>query len=205
MSVTMNKMTAATKTPTTGPMATPQQALDPFANPNFLYGNIETDLSSLLSGRVVAMMAEADDFTPTRIIDANLPWKVDVYWQLLGPLRSMICGKWCVRLFLESLGADGLDREFGRPLIDLNPCGNGLYHTQFQIRGNEIKVEECGTPFQPCVTITYLTPCRIRSDYEEHDHRAYRPGPIAGLVPFPITQFFYEGVVLPDTPILPFG
>jgi len=202
MSVTLNKMTTASQALSAGSVAAaPQQALDPFSNPNFTYGNIETDLSSLLTGRVVALMAEADDFVPTRIIDANLPWKVVVYWQLSGALRPMICGKWCVRLFLESLGADGLDREFSRPLIDLNPCGNGLYYTEFLINGNEIKVEECGTPFQPVVTITYLTPCRIRYDYEESDHRAYRPGPIAGLVTFPITQFFYEGVNIPDVPI----
>ena len=198
MSVTMNKVAPATSGAVA---AAPQQALDPFTNPNFLYGNVETDLGRLLTGRMVAMMAEADDNFPSRIIDANLPWKVQVYWQLSGALSSMICGKWCVRLFLESLGEDALDREFSRPLIDLNPCGNGLYYTEFLIPGNEIKVEECGTPFQPTVTITYLTPCRIRLDKEETDHRAYRPGPIAGLVTFPITQFFYEGVQIPDVPI----
>jgi hypothetical protein len=178
-----------------------EQAIAAFANPHFLYGNVETDLGHLLTGRMAALLSEADDFVPTRIIDANLPWRVIVYWQLTGALRSMICGKWCVRLFLESLGKDALDREFSSPLIDLNPCGDGFYYADFLINGNEIKVEECGTPFKPVVTLTYLTSCRMRNDYEETDHRAYRPGPIAGLVSFPITQFFYEGVAIPPGPI----
>src|SRR5260221_1713418 len=171
---------------------------DPYNDPTFKHGYFETDLPKhYLSGRIVARVRESDGELAARIIDANEPWAVDVYWELSGVLVPMICGKWCIRVFLESLGADSLDKElkYAR-LIDLHPCQGGKYEAHFYVPANFVKVEECGTPFEAVVGLTYLTNCRIRTDLEEQDHRSYRPGAIAAFVKLPTMQFFNEGIAV---------
>lgn len=95
----------------------------------------------------------------------------------------MICGKWCARLFLESLGADDLDLELQNDegLIPLDPCGNGQYEAHFRVKPNTVRVEHCGTPFKPVATVTYLTNCKMRRVDEESlpEYKRYQAGPIA--------------------------
>jgi len=165
-------------------------------------GNFETDLDPLLTGSISANIH--DEVEPysryVSIIEANDYWYVTAHWRLKGPARRMICGHWCVRLFLESLGEDNLDVELTyEPEIRLDPCGDGCYEACFKIEPYRIKVEYCGTPFKPILTVQYLTCCKTRCESEEEwealPHcKRYLAGPIAGFVEFPVTQFIYEDV-----------
>jgi hypothetical protein len=179
----------------TSVQAAPVSKSDPYNDPTFKHGYFETDLPKhYLSGRIVARVREADGEVAARIIDANEPWAVDVYWELSGILVPMICGKWCVRVFLESLGADSLDKELNHNLIELHPCQGGKYEAHFYVPKNFLRVEECGTPFEAVVGLTYLTNCRIRPELDEQNHMSYRPGAIAAFVKLPTMQFFNEGI-----------
>lgn len=168
---------------------------DPYNDPTFKHGFFETDLPKhFLSGRVVARVREEDGEVATRIVDANEPWAVDVYWELTGVLVPMICGKWCLRVFLESLGPDSFDKEIGYPLVELHPCLGGRYEAHINVPKDFVKVEQCGTPYEAVVSLTYLTNCRIRAGGDEQDHTSYRPGAIAAIVKLPTMQFFNEGI-----------
>jgi hypothetical protein len=175
-------------------------ALSQYVGGLWMYGSMETDLpANYLNAYIAAIMGETvpDPGSANKnIIDANEPWQVDVYWLLAGSLRHMICGKWCVKLFLESLGKDDLDLELENDggLIELNPGGSGLYHAHFTVKPDRVRVEHCGTPFQPVATVTYLSEYKVNPRLPDNDSRAYLPGPIAGFVSFPITQFFREGI-----------
>ena len=165
-------------------------------------GSIETDLEPSLSGFISANIHdEVEPFSKyVSIIEANDYWYVTAHWNLSGILRRMVCGNWCVRLFLESLGPDNLDLELTNDegLIPLDPCGDGNYEAHFTVKPGTVRTEHCGTPFQPVLTVTYLTNCRarIRPDMEMDmpEYKKYLVGPIAGIVRFPITQFFQEDI-----------
>jgi hypothetical protein len=166
-------------------------------------GNFETDLDPLLSGTISANIH--DEVEPysryVSIIEADDYWYVSARWCLTGPARRLICGYWCVRLFMESLGEDDLDVELTNDegLIELNPCGDGCYEAHFTVKPYTIRVEHCGTPFKPVLTVQYLTLCRFPYKTDEEWEAAsyckrYLAGPIAGFVEFPVTQFIYEDV-----------
>ncbi len=166
-------------------------------------GNFETDLDPVLSGSISANIH--DEVEPysryVSIIEADDYWYVTAYWCLRGPVRRLICGYWCVRLFLESLGEDDLDVELTNDegLIELNSCGDGCYEAHFTVKPYTIRVEHCGTPFKPVLTVQYLTLCRFPYKTDEEWEKApyckrYLSGPIAGFVEFPVTQFIYESV-----------
>ena len=79
--------------------------VDPFKDPTFRHGEVETDLDRrFLAGDIVARITESDGESPARIIDANENWHVDVWLQLHGSLLPMICGSLAFRLIAENIG-----------------------------------------------------------------------------------------------------
>ncbi len=200
-------MTTVAKKPAAAPVVPPEPP-QPIPTPPFeksltVIGNIETDVEPYLSGSISANIH--DEVEPysryVSIIEANDYWYVTAYWSLTGPLQRMICGNWCVRLFLESLGEDDLDLELTNDegLIPLDPCGNGYYQARFTVKPNTVRTEHCGTPFQPVLTVSYLTNCKVRFGSAEKEaatpeYKRYLAGPIAGIVRFPITQFITEEI-----------
>lgn len=181
----------------TGAAALP--ARDPFTDPSYRHGNVETDLApNFLSGEVVARIVESDGETPISIIDANESWYVDAYLRMTGALVPMICGSLCFRLIGENIGPGGDDFELtsDEGLIPLNPCGNGTYHAHFSVPANAVQVEDCGTPYELVVTAAYLTSCPLRRVESKKPGDNLRPGAMAAMVTFPTALFIYEGVEL---------
>lgn len=175
--------------------------LDPFHDPTFRHGEVETDLAPrFLNGEIVARITESDGESPARIIDANENWHVDVWLQLHGSLLPMICGSLAFRLIAENIGPGGDDyeREADGGLVSLNPCGNGRYHARISVPANDIKVENTGTPYKLVAAATYLTVCPLRKREGAQSSRPgandLRPGAMAAMVTFPMTLFIYEGV-----------
>ena len=99
-----------------------------------------------------------------------------------------ICGLGRTKLFLESLGADELDREAKYPVDISVDQRKDSYHAQFLIGPDMLTVEEDeGTPFQLTVTVIFMV----------NDGGKLKPGPIIGYVSFPVAQFFREDIPSP--------
>jgi hypothetical protein len=139
-------------------------------------GKLETSLSEpLLYGDVTAKIYEKEGAKPTTIIRTDQEWGVKINWELKGSLAEYICGEWCIRVCLESIG-HGPERNW-EYRIPLDPCGNGNYYYDFKFKPGDITADYCSTPYKPVVTVTYNSVCHV-------------PGPIAGFVELPILQFY---------------
>ncbi len=146
-------------------------------------GHFETPLgprSPFLAGDIYATVHERGGVEPNTIIRTDTDWFVDIRWRLTGSLVPLICGKWCVHLFLESMGP-GPELALPDPgpevHIPLDPCGDGKYRYYFEVRKGVVKAEHCSTPYKLVVGITYLNACD-------------QPGCIAGFVDGPMLQFY---------------
>src|SRR6185295_3736974 len=93
---------------------------------------------SYLHGKIEADVFEVGGVSPTNIIRIDQDWFVRIRWELDGSLKSMICGKWCIHLHLESIGL-GEELDLPHPPsaeleVDLNPCGDGKYTKDFLVK-----------------------------------------------------------------------
>lgn len=136
--------------------------------------------SSFLHGTIAAEVYEVGGVAPTNIIRTDQDWFVRIRWELCGALKSMICGKWCLHLHLESIGK-GPELDLPDPgpelEVDLDPCGDGKYCKDFYVKAGTVTAEHCGTPYKLVSTVTYQNPCDC-------------PGPMAGFVEGSIIQFY---------------
>jgi hypothetical protein len=138
-------------------------------NPH-LYGSIEG---------VVIQESGDGAVDPTQVISIGSDWSVRLYWEFKGKLTKMICGSWCIHLYLESMGpGPELKLPVNGEQVPLDPCGNGEYHHTIKVPAGTVTTDHCSTPYKLVVGLTYLTTCDDR------------PGPIAGFVEGPIVQFF---------------
>lgn len=158
-------------------------------------GEFEVEFPPLLSGEIGALVYEEGE-TPSRIIDINDPWYVEVDWQLSGPLQRFICGTWDVDVYLESIGP-GPELELPDEAYEAIPVNskNGHYHVTIPVpagfiqtyvenwweerkEGGFLPEREADIAYKMVATVTY------KDQYG-------RPGPIAGFVEFPVLQFYY--------------
>lgn len=109
------------------------------------------------------------------IINVANPWDVRVSWCLTGPLKELICGKWCAAVHLESIG-DGKEFTLKFPHFDFN-CAQECFSVC--IPGGGIEPDDCGTPYKAVVTVTYESMCG-------------KAGPICGFVELPMLQFYHS-------------
>ena len=144
-----------------------------------LHGNFEVSLPEpYLGGEIYAEVYEVGGARPTTIIRTDQEWGVKLHWDLKGSLAPFICGRWCVHLFLESMGpGPELKLDANPDYIPLDPCGNGEYDFDFRVRRGVVTGRHCSNPYKLVATITYLTACD-------------KPGPIAGFVEGPMLQFY---------------
>lgn len=145
------------------------------------YFEITLPTGTALTGAMRAQLLDPEGVSPSHIIRADDSWGVRFDWSLKGPLASCICGHWCLRVRLESIG-DGpelslfKDREV---TIPLDPCGNGNYTYDFRISAGTVSGEACGPVYKTVATLTYVGPCG-------------RPGPIAGFADLGLVQFYED-------------
>lgn len=144
-----------------------------------LKGNFEVSLPApYLDGEIYAEVYEVGGARPTSIIRTDQDWGINLHWDLKGSLAPFICGRWCVHVFLESMGpGPELKIDSNPKYIPLDPCGKGEYYFDFRVPRGRVTGEHCSTPYKLVVTVTYLTACD-------------KPGPIAGFVEGPLIQFY---------------
>ena len=108
------------------------------------------------------------------IINIAKPWDVRVSWCLVGPLKDLICGKWCVSVHFESIG-EGREFDLHYPEFHFD-CRSKCFDVR--IPGRALRPDDCSTPYKVVVTVLYKTLCG-------------EPGPIAGFCEFPVMQFYH--------------
>jgi hypothetical protein len=136
--------------------------------------------AALLAGTISGTIHEHGGVNPTTIIRTDTNWAIHLQWKLTGALVPMICGKWCVHVYLESIGPGPelkLHDAIGPHYIDLNPGGNGEYFSHFDVLKGTVTADHCSTPYKLVAAVTYLTSFG-------------KPGPMAGFVEGPIVQFY---------------
>ena len=108
------------------------------------------------------------------IINVAKPWDVRVQWCLVGRLKDLICGKWCVSVHFESIG-EGREFTLHYPEFHFD-CHHECFYVRIPGRG--LRPDDCSTPYKVVVTVLYKTLCN-------------KPGPIVGFVDFPVIQFYH--------------
>ncbi|MFM9886094.1 MAG: hypothetical protein ACKVQT_23965 [Burkholderiales bacterium] len=108
------------------------------------------------------------------IVNINQPWDVKVGFGLKGPLRELICGKWCITAHFESIGNAP---EFD---VDVEPHIHFDCHNEYwcvRIPGPRLDTAHCGRPYKIAVTVAYKSMCG-------------KPAGIIGYVELPMTEFY---------------
>jgi len=158
-------------------------------------GEFEVESLPFLSGEIAAQVHEEGE-APSRIIDINDLWFVDVDWTLTGSLQRFICGTWDVDVYLESIGR-GPEMELPDEDYEAIPVNakDGHYHVTIPVKAGFIKTHveswreerkergllperEADIVYKMVATVTY------KDQYGT-------PGPIVGFVEFPVLQFYY--------------
>jgi len=136
-------------------------------------GNTEVELKTGLNLiRLYAGVYENGE--PTNgIININKPWDVRVSFGLVGPLREIICGKWCVSANFESIGP-GQEARVVHPDFDFS-----CKHHYFSVRlpGPKLDPTKCTTPYKIAVTVAARSHCG-------------KPVGILGYVELPLVQLY---------------
>jgi hypothetical protein len=108
-----------------------------------------------------------------RIININKPWEIKVAFGLSGPLKELICGKWCVDVNFESIGP-GNEYRLTHPEIDFS-CHDDYWCVT--IPGAGVVPTDCGTPYKLVATVMYHSMCD-------------KPAGIVGFYELPLIEFY---------------
>jgi hypothetical protein len=162
--------------------------------PGYYEGEFEVEWLPRLHGTIGAKVWEEGE-APSRIIDLNDKWFVQVDWTLTGPMRRFICGTFEVDVYMESIGK-GPEFELPdvKPIpLDSSPDGTysvtievlpGVIKTHLEKWWEEMKEHDLPVPERE-TDIVYKMVCTVtyRDPYGQ-------PGPIAGFVEMPMFQFY---------------
>ena len=81
----------------------------------------------------VAMTVNDNSAAPSRVLDLNDPWSVDVDIDVVDDL-NLLSGEFDVHLFAESFGP-GPEARIGGKLVPISP-GSQTYHVHIEVPGN---------------------------------------------------------------------
>jgi hypothetical protein len=88
---------------------------------------------------------------PPVVIHASDPFRIHAIITLAGPFAKMMCGELGVQVNIESIGP-GSEVVVGPDYQVLDPCGNGVYHFDFDIRPGTLTAQGVGTPYKAIFT-----------------------------------------------------
>jgi hypothetical protein len=141
----------------------------------FVVGDLTTgELAKYVKAKVYARVCQSpsgpeDDDTPaSKVIDADEPFAIDIYWRLIGSLVPAFCGNWAAKISFESMGPDEWDLEIVTPDNCQIPFGcaevgqnrnTRIYHARYTVPANKVKTEDDGTAYELNVSLVLLSPC----------------------------------------------
>lgn len=131
-----------------------------------------------LTGWIQAAVYEAVADEAKTIIGCDENWRVVVRWDIIGRLKHMLCGEFCIRVYLESIGPGPEIRVPGNGFrVQLDPCRTEPYEVTVNMTPNMVDCDECGTLYKLGVSLTTTDPCD-------------NPGHIAGFCEGPTLMFY---------------
>jgi len=92
------------------------------------------------------------------IVSASETYYVIVWWELVGGFKRHLCGKWQVKIDLESIGTAGEYTSDVR-MIDMDPCKDGPFVQVFPLTPGTLTPHPAGTVYLVAVTLSSLDPC----------------------------------------------
>ncbi len=96
---------------------------------------------------------------PTKsIVYTGETYYVKLAWKLDGKLAAHFCGKWLVKVDLESIGTAG-EYSSGCVEIPMDPCKTDEYSHTFEITPNTLQPASCGTVYLVAATLSSQDPC----------------------------------------------
>jgi hypothetical protein len=120
---------------------------------------------------------ETGNVPAANIVSASETYFVRVTWELIGHLKRHFCGKWKVKIDLESIGkAEEYTSDCVE--IEMEPCREDPYSYTFGLTAGDLKPHECGTVYVVAVTLSSLDPCG-----EDGHIWGYCKGPSVMFVP----------------------
>lgn len=83
---------------------------------------LETPFPAILNGNVNATVVDFNDpGTPQTIIETDDDWRVDVRWNISGPLAPFMGGKFSLQVYAEDIAATAFSGPIGsHEIVDLN-------------------------------------------------------------------------------------
>jgi hypothetical protein len=83
---------------------------------------LETPFPAALSGSISTKVVDFHDpGTPQTIIETDDDWRIDVQWNLSGPLAPFICGEFYVQAYLEDIAATQFEGPIGaKQVVDVS-------------------------------------------------------------------------------------
>ena len=135
--------------------------------------------SPYLNGSINVSTSE-DGISPTDIVFPGETFNVYVNWELHGSLEHIICGKWCVCLDFECVGAGPeYDVDEICKYIEFDCHQHGVFGTKFEVRVGDIpdtSKDRCSIVCRLFVTVSLVDNCG-------------KPARVAGFCEGPLVQF----------------
>ena len=112
----------------------------------------------VLTMSVLISEDEKAEVPAKRIVYGDEEYYVHVFWKLTGKLARHFCGKWQVKVDLESIGtADEYTSEL--KTFDMDPCREEEYTARFTIGPDDLNPHPGGTVYIPAFTLSTLDAC----------------------------------------------
>jgi hypothetical protein len=73
----------------------------------FITPGSDTTPASLSGSITVDVLDPGEGNERIRIVETNDPWNLEVDWCLCGPFADLICGCWCVQVFIDDIDGVG--------------------------------------------------------------------------------------------------
>jgi len=119
------------------------------------------------------------DENPNHVISIKDGAYVCLHWYLKGELARLICGRWCVQVYLENLGKDveGCRDITLRRVVRTLRCNQGHYWLCIKIPPGQLDPDMCSCLYKLAVSIQLIDKCG-------------KPVPFAGFCEGPVIQFY---------------
>jgi hypothetical protein len=128
----------------------------PFQECHWELGPIAHDLNLTLSATF--WEDETGTIPAPSVVSAGETYYVKVVWEITGHLKRHFCGKWKVKIDLESIGTPD---EYTSPLftIDMDPCKDDPYSKVFALTSGTLDPHPGGTVYLVSTTLSSEDPC----------------------------------------------
>ena len=77
----------------------------------FITPGSDTTPHALDASITAAVLDPTEHDEPVRIVETNDPWKLEVDWCVCGRFTDLVCGCWCVQVFIDDI--DGVAPTHG--------------------------------------------------------------------------------------------